>query len=138
MPSGSAPIPDSAWLLRRIPEIEGPTDQALQPSFKAFRPSKDDQSGLSLFLEGEVSAEALCIKGRGKSYFVGRIQAKQLRDMGLTMTREDDPELPGHVVLPQLNAASRRTEQSELLQHRLAQTCRVVGPLPGGGSLELT
>lgn len=136
MPSGSAPIPDSAWLLRRIPENAGPTERVAQPSFKAFRPSKEDHNGLSLFLEDEVSAEALCQWGKGKVYFVGRIQAKQLLDMGLTLTREHDPERPGHVVVPGLNAENRKTEQSEFLQHRLAQACRVVGPLPGGGSLE--
>jgi hypothetical protein len=93
-----------------------------------------DVTGLSLFLEQEMSPEALALKGRAKRYFIGRIQARQIRSLGLTLIREDDPERPGHVIVPELNAAGKTSAQSEFWQHQLAQACEVLGPLPGGGA----
>jgi hypothetical protein len=109
-----------------------------QPSYTAFRPKPRDVTGLSLFLEEEMSAETLALEGRAGRYYIGRIQARQLRNLGLTLVRESDPDRPGHVIVPELNAGNRKTEQSEFLQNQLAQACRVLGPLPGGGSLEPT
>ena len=129
-------IGDSEWLLRRIPEDRGPTDTESQPSPLAFRPHERDTGGLSLYRERVVSAVQLAGWGAtGKRYFVGRLQAGAIRGLGMSVRIVHDARgRPGHVVIPELNANTRKGAVEESWQARLAAICETVGPFSGSSA----
>lgn len=133
MASGEEFVADSELLLRRIQEDQGPSDSESRPSPLAFRPNKRDVDGLSLYREAQVSAEELASWGRvGKKYFIGRVRTASLRELGMTVVPVRDPAgRPGHVIIPELNAANRREARQEEWQFRLASLCTVLGPFEG-------
>lgn len=129
-------IGDSEWLLRRIPEDRGPSNTHPQPTPLAFRPHERDTNGLSLYRERLVLAAEVAQWGAaGKRYFVGRVQTGTIRGLGMTVRIVPDARgRPGHVVIPELNANTRKGSVEEGWQERLAAICDVVGPFPGGSS----
>lgn len=134
MRDGEVAIASDEWLLRRIPEDRGPTHTCAQPSWLAFRPADRDVDGLSLYRELEASARQVAGWGRqGRHYFVGRIRAGAIVELGMTLRATPDPDgRPGHVIIPELTHATRKRSQEEFWQHELARRCHeVVGPLPG-------
>lgn len=127
-------VGDAEWLLRRVQEDRGPTAVDPRPSPEAFRPDrKRDVDGLSLFRESLIDARALAERGRsGKRYFVARLRAGWLRELGMTIEPKPDVSgIPGHVVIPELNSATRKQSEQETWQWRMAELADVVGPFAG-------
>lgn len=134
MPLSPGEVDDDEWLLRRIRQDCGPVEGQQQLSYLAFRPHERDLGGLSLYREAMVSPAELAAWGKsGKQYFVGRIRARVVRAMGMTVMATEDPSgKPGHVEIPELNADNRKEQPQEEWQFKLATLCEVEGPFPGG------
>jgi hypothetical protein len=77
---------------------------AVQP--EAFRPTDRDDDGLSVFLEGEATAEQALLAvpaEKRASYYVARIPVQELQQLGLSLRASPIDEAPGHYVVPELN-----------------------------------
>ncbi len=118
MLSQDAPISEDEWLLRRVfhdrffPVAVG----AFEPRTKGRDP---DITGISLYREACLSepARVLSIISPDKRQYSGlvRLRVKWLVENGLTVVREDDNAIPGHVVIPELNAKEFQENRARLL-----------------------
>ncbi|HUQ72653.1 MAG TPA: hypothetical protein VM165_24200 [Planctomycetaceae bacterium] len=64
-------------------------------------------------------------------YFVAELAVKDLQQVGIRVVPDPQPFDPGHVLLPQLNSADRKsTEVAEFKQRLKALTREVHGPFP--------
>lgn len=134
MSAESDEVGDGEWLLRRIPKLQGPTAKEPRPSHLSFRPHETrDVDGLSLYRQALVSPEELAAWGRtGKEYYVARVRASALREMGMQLDVAPDPSgKPGHVLISDLNSATRDSEVQVAWQIHLADICAVDGPFEG-------
>lgn len=127
-------VGEDEWLLRRIQEDQGPTENNRRPSALAFRPHRErDLDGLSLYRESFVSPEELAKWGRkDRRYFVARILVRDVQELGMSVRVVADPHgKPGHVILPELNATNRKELLQLGWQERLADLCETMGPYTG-------
>ena len=131
---GTEPIGDDEILYRRIPKSQGWYDPDKDPSIspQAFKPNKNDETGISISREKYKSIEEAA-KGRpGKAYFVAVLRAGDLRNRDIEVVASPEEDDPGHAEIPCLNYAERREdkamESKTLLAHEL--TLRVEGPFP--------
>jgi hypothetical protein len=107
----TAPITDDEWLLRRVHQDRFKTNRVPIHSPNAFAPrtkGRDiDEDGISLFREACLgSADEILAQvpeEKRKAQGIVRIQAKTLREIGLTIESKPIPEVKGHVVIPELN-----------------------------------
>lgn len=133
MKNEAEPITDDEWLLRRVHRDAFKNDRSPTHSPRAFAPrtkGKDpDDEGISLYREaclesvGQVLANVSEEK-RGDNGIV-RIQVKDIKELGLTVRADHDDRVPGHVVIPELNASAYANSKSSLtptLEH-LASIC---------------
>jgi hypothetical protein len=83
-----------------------------------------------LFRESWISARALAERGRsGRRYFVARVKAGWLRELGMTLSPRPVPGgVPGHVVIPEMNSENRREQRQVNWQSRMAELADVLGP----------
>jgi len=132
---GIDPIDDEELLYRRVPASTGWYDSASgEIDELAFQPNKTvDVTGLSFAREKYKTIEEAARGRPGKSYFVAVFRAGALRTSGINIEpRPNTPDGfdPAHAELPQLNAASRGTNQCLDRQRVLAkELClRVEGP----------
>jgi hypothetical protein len=134
MPEKTESIADDEELYRRIPVTTNWYDPELDapPSYRAFRPTKYDHSGLSLSRASFTTPNEEAGRGPGRMYFIAVLRAGDVRAHGMEVVAKPEPENPGHAELPGLTYDSRR--QTEEIQVLLAeQLClRVEGPYPGG------
>ncbi len=107
---GSAPhqnpsISPDEWILRRIHINHYDPHRPIPIDAASFRPSPQDQDGLSFFRERLISAEQVARSARqpAENYIVARYRAGDLFDLGLTLTpTNDSDDPPGHVVVIEL------------------------------------
>ncbi len=130
---GDDPVDDAEILYRRILPAHFPQPSP-HPSPKAFRPTKADTTGLSLFRAKHMSSEEVAAEGRGKSYYVAAVRAGDIRRSGMTL------ECTGgkaHVEIPELTYVDRKKPFAEEHQVGLAtKLClRTDGPFPGQAAL---
>jgi hypothetical protein len=95
-------------VLRRIKRCQGFYNPRKSPVIEAgaFRPNAGDADGLSFYLEDELSVEELVasLPEPSTDWIVVRLLAKDIFELGLTLTRTTDPgDLPGHVVISEIN-----------------------------------
>jgi hypothetical protein len=111
MRSEEEPITDDEWLLRRVHRDKFRTDTApLDPN--AFRPTTSgnciDVTGISLFREAcQQSADdilRLMTPAKRADYGIVKVRVSDLKKLNLSVVRDPVPEIPGHVVIPELNA----------------------------------
>ena len=129
----SAPIEDDEILYRRIPIAQGWYDPAndSKPSPQAFRPRKDDDTGLSLVRDGEYNTIEEAANGPSPyGYYVAILQVDELRKHGLTVVPSPVEGIRGHVELTDLTYANRKTNNAQNIMLKLAEelTSRVEGP----------
>ena len=128
---GTEPIGDDEILYRRIPASPDWYDPGKDPSIspQAFKPNKNDETGISIYRSKYKSAEEAA-KGRGKTYFVAVLRAGDLRKRGIEVLASPEEDDPGHAHIPCLNYAQRREkkamESREILAYEL--TLKVEGP----------
>jgi len=135
MGDGTEPIEDDELLYRRVPVKPphfDPTNDPC-PTPKAFRPRKDDTTGLSLSRAKYMSPEDVARTGHGKEYCVAVLRAGDLRQHGIDIDPAPLEDNKGHAVLPALTWENRKEAKQEEMQVLLAEKLclRVEGPFPG-------
>ncbi|MBM4073532.1 MAG: hypothetical protein FJ271_32115 [Planctomycetes bacterium] len=83
--------------------------------FAAFRPTRDDEDGISVFRERIISAAEVASLGRKpEEYFVVRLSVAALAQLGLSVVPDVDAKAPaGHAFIPELGLTKyQRNKQS--------------------------
>ncbi len=131
-PDGTEPVADDEILYRRIPVSQGWYDAQVdsKPSSEAFRPTKLDDTGLSLARGKYKSIEAAARGQQGKLYFVAVLRAGNLRAEGIPVEPKPAVGDPSHAEIPGLTYVDRKTDQSIEWKTLLARKLclRVEGP----------
>ena len=112
----SDPVGDDEFLLRAIPNSVNYIKQSMQAwriDPYAFRPNKNrDPDGMSFFREDFVSRRKVskaCRHPDGAR--VARLRAKDVRALDVTIKPDPrDDELPGHVIIPEMNFAASKDQ----------------------------
>lgn len=96
------------FVFRRIHKNHTSPDAALSILPVAFRPSKADADGLSVFREELVTPPILAAAGRKPGeYWVVRLSVASLHTLGLSVIADERPDgPPGHALIPELSVAS--------------------------------
>lgn len=116
MNSTEGPVGDDEFVLRRIHRNHCTSDLPIAVHFAAFRPSREDAAGLSVFREKYVSAPQVAASGRKPGeYFVARLSVQSLRRFGLTVIADNDPAAPpGHALIPELRLSEYEHNKQRL------------------------
>ena len=134
MAGGSEPIADHEILYRRIPAASGFYDSLVDPnpSPLAFRPTKNDTTGLSLSRANYRSLEQAGRGREGKQYYVAVLRAGELRRLGMNVVPRPLEDDPSHCEIADLTFGNRKTMPFAEWQALLAeQLClRIEGPFP--------
>ena len=115
-PDGSEPINDDEILYRRIPVSQDWYDPRRdeRPSPEAFRPQEYDTTGISLSRNAEYKTIEAAGRGRSrKGYYVAEVRAGELRKHGIEVVPRPEPDDPGHVEIPAMNYAARKSDLVE-------------------------
>lgn len=135
---GDDPIADHELLYRRIPVSQGYYDPAvdLNPSPMAFKPTRDDASGLSVYRAKYKTIEAAAQGRPGKSYYVAVLRAGDLRAIGIDAVPQPLEADPGHAGIAGLTYENRKRMPYLEWQTLLAeQLClRIEGPFSSRAS----
>jgi hypothetical protein len=121
------PVTDDEWLLRRVHRQYFRNDPNLLISPSAFEPRvkgrEPDVDGISLFrLACVPSHEAILAhiaEDKRKDYGVVRVSVRLVVDLGLTVVAKPIPQLPGHIVIAELNANAYRANKSQFIVMKL-------------------
>lgn len=138
MSEAAEPIGADELLYRRIPVSANWYDPTVTPplSSQAYRPRENDLTGISLYRAKGTTPEAIAARGRpGKTFYVAALRYADLQNAKIEVVDSNDPNDPGHVELPALNAENRRSNEALEISVKLVSLTRdVFGPFPGGGS----
>ena len=124
----SSPITDDEYLLRRVHRDRFRSDRAPGVSPNAFEPrvkGRDpDADGISLYREACV-ADATDIlatipEDKRSEYAIVRVPVALLKGLELTARSVPDDRIPGHVVIPELNAADYEADKTRFTPVKLA------------------
>lgn len=134
MPDGTESVADHELLYRRIPVSQGYYDPATDsdPSPLAFKPTRNDSGGLSVY-RAKYTTLARAARGRpGKRYYVAVLRAGDLRAMGIEVAPRPIRDDPGHAEIVGLTYEERKRMPYYEWQTLLAeQLClRIEGPFP--------
>ncbi len=107
-------ISDDEILYRRIPASTGWCDPSRTPVLEpeAFRPNKNDVSGISLSRQKYNTIEQAARGQPGKSYYVALLRAADIRAAGMDIVHMPLPDDPGHTEIPDLNYENRKSKQA--------------------------
>lgn len=126
-------VGDAEWLLRKVPSGNAQYyDSSLQTPLQriAFRPNTGDVGGISFFREIFVSPRRLGYEGRKPPYYVVRLRARQIAEIGLRILPLPDPDQPpGHLVLPELCFKAKQTAAEKETASRLQVALRDIASL---------
>jgi hypothetical protein len=116
MSHGQARIGPDETVLRRIHKNHCSADLPRVVYLAAFRPSREDTNGLSVFLEAHTTAAEIAASGRKPGeYFVARLSVRALRQLGLTVVPDDAPGAPaGHALIPELRLSEYERDKQRL------------------------
>ena len=116
------PITDDEWILRRVHKVDFPTPSIPGVAPKAFRPRTKgdiDTDGISVYRASCVAdpVEILAAVPSDKLHEQGivRLSVTFLNTLGLTVVPAPEPPIPGHVVIPELNADAYTTDKKRIL-----------------------
>lgn len=133
-PENVDPIADDELLYRRILQAEGWYDpQTGHIERYAFRPNKPDVTGLSLGRSKYRTASDEGALGRqGKQYFVAVLEARSIREEGLTVVPAPTDDDPGHAEISELRYPDRKSNfVIEATSRLVKRVIRVEGPFAG-------
>ena len=130
---GTEPIGDDELLYRRIPAAQAWFDPNVSPKPvpEAFRPRRDDVTGLSLIRGEPYNTAEQAARGPSKAgYYVAVLRAGDLRTLGIEVVPRPVDGISGHAEIANLTAATRDSEEGKTLMVLLArELClRVEGP----------
>ncbi|MCS7167271.1 MAG: hypothetical protein RMI91_11630 [Gemmatales bacterium] len=125
------PISGDEWLLRRVHRQYFRPGQFMVISPNAFEPRvrgrAPDTDGISLFRAACLSRPEEVLSpitpNKRKDYGVVRISVRFIKSLGLNVVSRPVPDLPGHVVIPELNAYDYAANKSRFtpIKMRLAE-----------------
>lgn len=116
MAGQSNQVGDDEILLRRVP-LAYYDHQESRPTRQAFAPRRDDDNGLS-FYRNINPADLAVAQTTGKPGNVAAVRAKDLRALGLSVVADEKD--PTHVLVPEVNAANRKSDGTIEITQRLA------------------
>lgn len=118
----SDPIHDEEILYRRIPvSMKWYTPDENPPlSPYAFRPTKRDVTGLSVYRQKYKNIAEAALGRPGKSYYVAVFKAADLRAKGIDIVPRVIEGDPGHAEIISLTYESRKSNASAAIQYLLA------------------
>lgn len=131
------PVDASEFVYRRIPRAYYKSGLPIPIHPAAFRPNKNDTTGISVFRAAFVQpADSVTNIDASKrnNYYVARIAVQDLRRLGLTVEPDPDPYgPPGHAIIPELSyqiyqADKQRLKQIQLELAKLASAAIVHQP----------
>ena len=131
---GTDPISADELLYRRIPDSQNwhdPVAGTTDPF--AFRPTQNDDTGLSLTRAKYRAAEDEAASGRvGKLYWIAVLRVADLASGGISVVSRPTDENPGHAEIPSLTYQNRKTDESITAGKQLRDAIvEVHGPFPG-------
>jgi len=119
------PVADEEFVLRRIHRNHVDRGPPLMIGLAAFRPTPEDTVGLSVYRENHVSPADVDASGRKPGeYYVARLSVRHLRDLGLSVIEDEQPQGPaGHALIPELSLSNYQQDKqkSRELQLQLAE-----------------
>jgi hypothetical protein len=123
-------VEDDEIIFRRIPKSMPwytPETNACSP--EAFNPRDDDVAGISVFRAKHKTVEEAAQGLSKHGYYVAKLNAGMLRAAGIEI-RVDDPDDPGHAILPDIRADTRDSNAVLVFKEKLATKLilDVVGP----------
>lgn len=128
-------VGDDEFIYRRVPMQPAFYDPDVDrdPSPRAFRPTKRDETGLSVSRALFKTPEEVAKNDRGKRYYVAKLGVGDVRRRGMQV--EPAPIMPddaGHVEITTLTWANRKSQQAEEFQVQLAHelVLEMLGPYP--------
>ena len=134
------PVTDDEFVLRRVSVDPNVVNFDLRNPVQrvAFEPHKKrDINGISVFRELFVSPEKLAAAGPSEAgYYIVRLLVSRITALGLTVVPDpDNAPLPGHALVPELDAASMRdvarrptSKEFQLKLANLARPGDILGP----------
>ena len=88
----------------------------IQP--EAFRPTRNDASGISVFRASFVQPEGILADidpNKRLDYYVARLAVRDLSRLGLTVVPDPDPTGPaGHAIIPELSIFAYQADKRRL------------------------
>ena len=128
MKTEADPITDDEWLLRRVHKTRFRTAKVPIISPTTFEPrvkgNEPDWDGISLYRRAclDIPNEISTTVAPEKLLDIGivRVRVKELLDLGLTVEPRPDPQVRGHVVIPELNAKDYAVDRSRFTPSMLA------------------
>lgn len=107
------PLHPDEYVYRRIPQncLPQPKQESL-PAWVAFRPNKNDLTGLSLSRAKYETAERAARGTPGKRYHVARMRVGDLNDIGLSVIADDPRNKPSHAMIPELRLESYEADRA--------------------------
>jgi hypothetical protein len=104
------------FILRRVHKNHCSVSLPRAVHLAAFRPSREDVTGLSVYREKHLTAAQVAASGRkAGEYFVVRIPVRLLLSLGLTVVPDDAPDSPpGHALIPELSLAAYEGNKQRL------------------------
>jgi hypothetical protein len=132
-PAADEPIGDDEVLYRRIPVSQNWYDPqvSLNPLPTAFRPHRDDSTGLSVLRGSPFNTAEQAAQGPSPSgYYVAVLRAGDLRAHGVEVVPRPIEGVSGHAEIANLTAANRDSDETKSLMVLLARKMclRVEGP----------
>ena len=118
MPDGTEPVEDTELLYRRVSKVY--YESGLSP--EAFRPTDQDVDGISLSREKYHSLEEAARGRPGKTYYVAVFRAGDLREAGIEIAPDPQPDITGHVLLTNMDYENRKSKEG--LERKMAMKRR--------------
>ncbi|MDW8224283.1 MAG: hypothetical protein RMJ82_15180, partial [Gemmatales bacterium] len=131
------PISRDEWLLRRVHvqyfrpgRFTVISPNAFEPRLRGRAP---DTNGISLFRAACLPSPEELLNAitpdKRKDYGVVRISVEFIKSLGLSVVSLPVPDLPGHVVIPELNASAYAADKSRFtpMKMRLAEAASQIG-----------
>jgi hypothetical protein len=135
LPADIERVDDDEFIYRRIPMQPAYYDPHFDstPSPLAFKPIKNDTTGVSVSRALFKTPAEVARNERGKRYYVAKLRVGDLRRRGIRV--EAKPIRPhdlGHAEITSLTWDTRKTQQAEEFMVQLAHelVLEVLGPLP--------
>ncbi len=112
----SDPVSQDEFILRLVWHAFYLDGDPMPVKPRAFYPRADESTGISVFRAACVGppADILMVLPKAENrplYVIAALAVSDLKQMGLTVTPDPIPAVPGHAVLTELNAAAWAADQ---------------------------
>ena len=100
-------LPGNAIVLRRTPKSQ-------MGNRGVFTPNANDTNGLSVYLESE-SLTPFTLRHQANDpdkFCVVWLRVSELNDLGLTVIPDDDPNNPGHCLIPEFTLDAYKSDKT--------------------------